>query len=235
MPFMFCTPSVFCSLPHYCPSGKANNEKKKIWYNLIVMKINNAGAIFSRFIILIPGRDTEKLLYEYRTALFAKGFHGAYSFPLAAPLAELSRPFSRDELKKLAVNIRKLTMAHDGKISGTESGTSGGFGKLSFFGPHLDLPIINEELLSETAKGKIARTFFPLVLCASIFDSGSYSAGVDPQAEKCPTLSFRAAALANIAIRSLNGGSGEALPYSFEWETGPLVWLPSYKKAGSGK
>jgi len=189
-----------------------------------------------RFIALIPGRDTEKLLDEYRTALFAKGFYGAYSFPPTAPLAEVSSPFSRDELKKLAVNIRMLTMAHDGKISSAESCTNGGFGKLSFFGPRLDLPANHtefEKLLSETAKGKIAHTFFPIVLCASIIESGS--AWADSHAEKCPTLSFRAAALANITIRPLNGGTEEALPFSFEWERGPLVWLPAYKKAGAGK
>jgi len=193
------------------------------------MEINSGAKLF-RFIILIPGRDTENLLYEYRTALFTKGFHGAYSFPPSAPLAEISRPFSRDELKKLATNIRKLTMANSGKITSAESCTNAGFGKLSFYGPRLDLP---DDLFNETAKGKTARTFFPIVLCASIIDSGS--AGTELLAEKCPTLSFRAAAIANITIRSLNGRNGEALPYSFEWETEPLVWLPSYKKAGAGK
>ena len=192
----------------------------------------DAGARLFRFIILIPGRDTEKILDEYRAALFARGLFGAYSFPPAAPLAELSRPFSRDELKKIAGNIRNLTMAHDGKISSSGSCTNDGFGKLSFFGPHLDLP---EELFSETAKGKIARTFFPIVLCAALTDSGSNSSVGDPQAEKCPALSFRAAAIANVTIRSLSGGNGEALPFSFEWETGPLVWLPAYKKTGAGK
>jgi len=187
-----------------------------------------AGTNLFRFIILIPGRDTEKLLDEYRNALFARGFHGAYSFPPAAPLAELSRPFSRDELKKLAIHIRKLTMAHDGKISSAESCINAGFGKLSFFGPRLNLP---EDLFDETARSKIARTFFPVALCAALTDSP----GEEPRAEKCPALSFRAAALANITIRSLSGADGETLPYSFKWETGPLVWLPSYKKAGAGK
>jgi len=208
-------------------------KRKKIWYKLRIMGIDstggiNAGAKLFRFIVLIPGRDTEKLLEEYRTALFAKSFHGAYSFPSAAPLAEVSRPLSRDELKKLAGNIRKLTMAHDGKITSAENCTSGGFGKLSFFGPQLDLP---DGLFKETAKSKIARIFFPIALCEALIES----TGTDPQAEKCPTLSFRAAALANITIRSLNGSNGEALPFSFEWETGPLVWLPAYKKTGAGK
>jgi len=208
-------------------------KRTNIWYKLKIMGIDTRTKLF-HFIILIPGRDTEKLFDRYRAALFARGFHGAYSFPPAVPLAELSRPFSRDELKELAENIRKLTMAHDGKISSVESFTNGGFGNYSFFGPRLDIPAdhpVIEDLLNKTAKGKIVRTYFPTVLCAALTDS----AGEEPHAEKCPALSFRAAAIANIAIRTLSGGTGEALPYSFEWETGPLVWLPAYKKASVGK
>jgi len=196
------------------------------------MGINWAEAKLFRFIILIPGRDTEKLLDGYRAALFTRGFHGAYSFPPAAPLAEVSRPFSRDELKELAGNIRDLTIAHDGKIVSAECGLNAGLEKLSFFGPRLDLIadlLTIEELLNKTAKGKIKRTLNPIVFCAALTDP----AVINPQAGKCPNLSFRAAALANMAIRSLSGGTGEALPYSFEWETGPLVWLPAYKKAGT--
>jgi hypothetical protein len=204
---------------------------KEIWYKLKIMGIN-AEAKLSRFIILIPGRDTEKFLNEYRTALFASGFHGAYSFPPAAPLAEVSRAFSRDELKEFSVNIRNLTITHDGKISSAESCTNGGFGKLSFYGPRLDLP---EGLFNKTAKRKIVRTFFPTVLCAALIDSGSGSTGIAPQAGKCPALSFRAAAIANVTIRSLISDNREALPYSFEWETGSLVWLPAYKKPVAGK
>jgi hypothetical protein len=179
-----------------------------------------------RFVILVPGGDTHKLLDEFRDALFAEGFYGAYSFPPAAPLAEVSRPFSRDELKKLAVCIRDLSAAHDGKISGAECCLKAGFGTLAFFGPLLDLPAA-ERLLSETAAGKIIRAFFPPVLCAALVDSGAANQHCPPRSAN---FSFRAAALANLAIRSLNSGKGEALPYSFEWETGPLVWLPAYRK-----
>jgi hypothetical protein len=187
-----------------------------------------------RFVILIPGRDTEKLLDEYRAALFAKGFYGAYSFPLAAPLAELSSPFNRNELKELAGNIRKLSMAHGGKISGTGTSVNNGFGELSFFGPLLNISI-TEELFPETARDKIipsvpGRSFLPQVLCVSLVHSGE-----NPLPIEGPALSFRAAALANLAIRSLSGAAGEALPYSFEWKMGEPVWLPVYKKAEAKK
>jgi len=187
-----------------------------------------------RFIVLIPGRDTEKLLDEYRVSLFAKGFYGAYSFPPAAPLAELSRPFNRDELKELAGNIRKCSMAHDGKFSSAESCLISGFGEYSFFGLRLDFSAnlsTIEELLSETARDKITRIFFPPILCAAFLHSEE-----NQFPKEGPVLSFRAAALANLAIRSLPGRTtGEAPAYSFEWKMGEPVWLPAYKKARAEK
>ena len=194
------------------------------------MQTESAGTGEHRFIILFPARDTEKILDEYRAALFAKGFYGAYSFPPAAPLAEVSRHFSRDELKELAVNIRKLTIAHDGKISSALIGANTGFGELSFFGPELDLPAA-EKIYPETAKCKIIRSLFPPVLCAALVHPGE-----KPFPNEGPLFSFRAAALANMAIRPLPGGDkGEATVYSFEWKTGEPAWLPAYKKAKAEK
>jgi hypothetical protein len=178
-----------------------------------------------RFIILIIGMDTEKLLNEYRSALFAEGFYGAYSFPPAAPLAELSRPFNRDELKELAGNIRDLTMPHDGKISCAENASNAGFGEYSFFGPRLNF-IETEDLFPKTARGKIARSLFPPVLCAAMVHSVE-----NPMPKEGPALSFRAAALANLAIRPLPAGTGgEVQAFSFEWKMGEPIWLPAYKK-----
>jgi len=194
------------------------------------MLTKSAGTGEHRFIILITARDTEKLLGEYQAALFAKGFYGAYSFPPAAPLAQVSRPFNREELKELAVNIRKLTMTHNGKISSALIGVNAGFGELSFFGPKLDLPA-DEKIYPETAKGKIIRGLFPPVLCAAIVHSGE-----KPLPNEGLSLSFRTAALANLAIRPLAGGDkGEAQVYSFEWKTGEPAWLPAYKKARAEK
>jgi len=200
-----------------------------LFYNF-TMQIKSACQEEYRFVILIPNRDMEKILDDCRASLFAKGFYGAYSFPPAAPLAELSRPFNRNELKELAANIRKLSMARGGKISGAESGLNAGFGNFSFFGPLLNLPAAGE-LFPETARDKINRGLFPPVLCTALL----------PQGEKFPpkegpSLSFRAAALANLAIRPLSGGEkGEAQPFSFEWRMGEPVWLPAYKKNGAEK
>jgi hypothetical protein len=192
-------------------------------------------------IIIVPHRDSLKPLEEYRAKLFAAGFHGAWSFPMAAPLASVSRPFSGEELKGLGRNIRELTNKTDGKIycSGsalskfttedTEEGRrrprtgARGHGEqegLTFFGVPLNL-LIEEAIFPLTAKAKILKTFSPPVLCAALLAPEER-----PPSEGGPFISFRAASLANLAIRPLESG---AAGYSFEWKMGPLVWLPKYK------
>jgi len=202
------------------------------------------------FIIIVPHRDSLKSFEEYRARLFAAGFPGAFSFPTAAPLASVSRFFSRDELKELGRNIRELTKETDGKIICTGSALTKfttevteeytenteeerrrprtearGHGVkeeeegLLFYGVPLNL-LIEEELFPQTAKAKILKTFSPPVLCAAFMGSGEM-----PPSEEGPAISFRAASLANLAIRPLESG---AAGYSFEWKMGPLIWLPKY-------
>ena len=177
----------------------------------------------SRFIILIPHRDSVKPLEEYRGRLFTAGFPGAYSFPAAAPLAYVSRPFNREELKELARNIRELSaiqVSIQGKIQSSKTTLITFPGKFSFFGPLLDFPF-NESLFPQTSKSKILEIPASPVLCAAIVSHGETPVYID-----APSLSFRAASLANLAIRSLAGGEAD---YSFEWKIGPPVWLPKYK------
>lgn len=204
-----------------------------------------------RFIVLIPHRDTGRLLEEYRTRLFSLGFNGAFSFPSAAPLAAVSEPFSVNELKELARNIRNLTKEHNGKIlsSGTAASGPAFFthgsgslpdteksGQISFFGPALNIPV-TQELIPPTAKEKILRLFSSPVLCAALTEenlrvSGPGPAGSRPRCTapeeartlpEAPALSFRAAALTNLAIRPMSGGEAG---YSYEWKMDPPVWLP---------
>jgi len=194
------------------------------------------GKKTNRFIILIPHRDARKPFDDYRSKLFAAGFPGAYSFPAAAPLAALSRPSSREELGEIARNIRDYTRVTDGKI--LSAGTAFAeniFGKFSFLGLRLDFPL-NESFFPQTARKKILHIPVSPVLCAAIADSGSFPPGIsrsgeNPVLAEAPVLSFRAASLANLAIRPLAGGEAD---YSFEWKIGPPVWLPKYVKRGSG-
>ena len=187
-------------------TGKANKTCRQNW---------------KRFIILIPHRDTLKPLEQYREKLFATGYYGAFSFPLAAPLFSVSRPFCCEELKELAHNIRLLTMQRDGKILCSGSSiTNYHDGEMSFFGPFLDISI-EKEILPKTATGKILSVFSPPVICAALVASGE-----EPFREERPALSFRAASLTNLAIRPLDSG---APGYSFEWRMSPPVWLPKHK------
>ena len=205
-----------------------------------------------RLIVLVPHRDSLIPFDKYRARLFAAGFPGAFSFPMAAPLASVSRSFSMDELKELGRNIRLLTVENDGKINCTGSaGIKLSIKKkpqsnteeerrplteatptcwrehqdekeqnLSFFGPLLTLTI-EESLFSPSARAKIIDILSPPVLCAALVCPNEI-----PPSDEGPALSFRAASIANLAIRPLESG---AAGYSFEWRIGPLIWLPKYK------
>jgi hypothetical protein len=173
----------------------------------------------SRFIILIPHRDGGRILEEYRRELFASGIAGAFSFPAAAPLALVSRPFSGEELKALAAGMRELCLRDggDGKFrsAGAAASSAGGF---NFFGPLLE-PW--DPGLPSLGGSKIIHRFPALCLCAALLGP----AGVPSAAG--PDLSFRAAMIANLSIAPLDQGEEG---YSFAWKTGRPVWLPAYKK-----
>jgi len=191
----------------------------------------------SRFIVLIPHRDSLKPLDEYRNRLFSIGYPGIRSFPAAAPLAAVSKPFNRDELKQLALFLRSKTMENNGKFF-TQAADSdfpesfhteargtqrhrGKAGDFSFFGPLWAL-CIDENAFPETARQKILRVFTPPVLCAALLEPGLPCLRERPSE---PIMSFRAACLANLAIRPLSAGDPH---YSFEWRIGPPLWLPKY-------
>ena len=197
------------------------------------MDTRNENRKLSRYVILLPHRDALKTVNEYRQKLFSAGISGAYSFPPAALLAELSSPFTQDELKDLALNIRERCHENRGIFFSTGTGhtrLTDSFGQTettaasagnSFFGFLLNHPL-DEEIFSPSAKCKVLREFLPPVLCAAIIDREAA-----PHTE-APALSFSAAALANLSIRHLDSG---AKGYSFEWRISSRVWLPARKKA----
>jgi hypothetical protein len=162
------------------------------------------------------------MLEEYRRELFASGLAGAFSFPAAAPLALVSRPFSGEELKALAAGMRELSLKNggDGKFrsagAGTAASPAGGF---RFFGPLLE-PWDPADLHS-LGGGKILYRFPALCLCAALLGPG------DEPAAAAPDLSFSAAMTANLTIAPLDQGEEG---YSFAWETGRPLWLPARKK-----
>jgi hypothetical protein len=194
------------------------------------------GSGVFRFAVLVPHRDSRRLVEACRPSLFAAGFLGAWSFPAAAPLARLSRPLTAPELKALAFSLREASLAggRDGRIASGEPadlpcpGAGGALeGAFRFWGPVLDLPVPAWQDICppETFPGDPAYTPFPsAVLCAALIPGG-LPPGASPPV--LPALSFRAAAAANLAIRPLASGTPG---YSFRWRIGPLFWLPKKRR-----
>jgi hypothetical protein len=174
--------------------------------------------------VLVPHRDSRKILRERSAELFASGLWGAWSFPQVSPLAWLRAPLSGAELKGLARNLRALTLAggRDGTLHPGAPATLplaglpvGGV----LYGPQLDIRPSPGDF---GAGGEKIRELFPinLVGCAVLGPE-------DPP--KIPARipagwtggSFRAAAVANLSYRPLDGGG-----YSYAWRIGELHWLP---------
>jgi len=176
------------------------------------------------YIILIPHRDALKPFAAYREKLFAAGLYGAHAFPRAAPLARVSRPLSKEELKGLAAVIRGLTRENDGKITGGRPSVVHDDSAFSFFGSTLNLPA-DEGIFPRGARLTILKSFLPPVLCAALVGPGAILK--TPVPEETQPVSFRAAALANLIVRPLAIGDAD---YSISWETGPPVWLPAARK-----
>ena len=219
------------------------------------MNIDKNQKLVFRYVILIPHRDSLKPLEEYRQKLFAAGFSGAYSFPAAAPLASVSRPFSRQELKELAGNIREgIREEGEGRKGGMIVSTGSALVScpdgFTFFGPVLNLPAI-DEIYPLSARDKVLCSLFPTVLNVTLLEKASH---VEPLVRgtedtegygrfanhgsaplplrlcvrniEVPPIAFRAAALANLAIRPLAAG---VEGFSLEWRISPRFWLPARK------
>jgi hypothetical protein len=160
-------------------------------------------------------------LEDYRRKLFEAGFMGAYSFPAAAPLALLSRPLSKEDLKKIAREIRGVTLSKDGKITATGTGLVRCPENTPFegalCGPLLD---ISAESLSGLNNEKTLYIFPKIILCAAIVSNEQIPA-------EFPELSFRAAMVSNLAISPLKSG---VAPYSLRWRLGQGCWLPAHSR-----
>jgi hypothetical protein len=184
-----------------------------------------------RFIVLIPHRDSGRLLWEYRQQLFAAGLVGAYSFPGVVPLAVVSQAFTKEDLQALARTLREISVqdGRDGKIStrglvslGYSAGTPTGQAPydLTMFGPLLDLP--NPAF----SHPRVVYRFTRLVLAAGLIKAEAREEPMNETLPKAPVFYFRAGMVANMLFRPLSSGTAG---YSFEWQIGTPVWLPSYK------
>jgi hypothetical protein len=186
------------------------------------------------FVLLIPHRDMAGPLRALSRFLFSAGIPGAWSFPPAAPLAQVLRPLSPGELQSLASELRfaalrNAALSH-GKIS---------LGKPalvpcplfhSFFGPVLDLPP------PPLPYPGLLYPFPSLVLCTALVAPGD-EAALETIRDIPPVnpAFFRAAMVANLTIKPLLDPSERcAYPlenYSFIWRIGKPRWLPSPRTA----
>jgi len=177
----------------------------------------------ARFLVLLPHRESRRILENFRQKIFSQEFPGAFSFPPVAPLAVISKAFSRDELRELAGEIRKAVIG-DGKITAGITDqvhcpdTPGLPPPWGFLGPALDLPPLDSFRMLKNEK--VIYVFPKTILCAAVVDN---ACTIKTFPESMP-FSFRAAIITNLAIRPLD------YPYSFEWRLGPECWLPAYKR-----
>ena len=169
-----------------------------------------------RFVVLIPHRDSVRLIKSYRNELFKKGLIGAYSFPIVSPIALVSSPLKKEGLKTLAFDLRELS-GNSGKIAVGESCILQ-YPPMFFFGLKLDLPI---PILSEN----IIYQFPSLLLCSGLIDEDNDFLKKETLPLP-PSFFFRSAMVANMIFRPFENG---VMPYSFEWKIGEPVWLPAYK------
>jgi len=175
------------------------------------------------FLVLVPHRDTRLILRNYSSSLFRAGAAGAYHFPWVAPLAALSQPFSRDELKVCAHFLRKAV--GEGKINAMDAAacpfTAEG---TALFGPRIDIGI-SSDMFGEDGVRKVASVFVPQVIGTCLVSAGEDTSALPPH----PQLSFRAAAVANMYRRTTRT---DTAVIGYKWKIGKLCWLP---KTADGK
>jgi hypothetical protein len=88
------------------------------------LKTHGLGPL--HFIVLLPHRDSLGPIRTLKNRLFAAGFLGAFSFPAAAPLALTARPFTGEELRALAADLRKAAAVPAGSAGGDDHKDGGG-------------------------------------------------------------------------------------------------------------
>jgi hypothetical protein len=189
------------------------------------------------FLVLVPHRDIRLVLRNFSSALFKAGFSGAYHFPWVAPLAALSRPLDREELKHCARSLRQA--AGGEKICAAEASftTFPPESGTALFGPRLGF-----QIPQDTGGGKAVYLFPQPVIGAALLDADEIAAfttagnadAMPPQPTvpvavppAAPKLSFRAAAVANMFWRPMKTKDAAA---GYKWKIGPLCWLPPVRK-----
>jgi hypothetical protein len=171
------------------------------------------------FLVLVPHRDIRLVLRKYSSDLLKTGIADACLFPRVAPLAALSSPFTKDELKQCVRAIKETVL--ESKIIAKEAAAipfPANDKKTFLFGPRFD-PLIEQDLLIKTKNFNKKLTYFfsTQVIGCCLMNAGENNAVRAPH-----ELSFRAAAVANMYWKPVNMEGA----FGCEWEIGELIWLP---------
>jgi len=183
------------------------------------------------FLVLVPHRDVRASLRKYSADMIKDGFKGGCLFPCVAPLAVLSQPFTKDELKQCARAIREIiTPAKnaENKIFTKETAAAAfpsgecktGESKTFLFGPQLDL-VIPQNIFCESSVKKLTKFLSTPVIGIFLMNACENTVTSFPPPQE---LSFRAAAVANMRFQQIN--TGIIKTFGFKWKIGELIWLP---------
>ena len=174
------------------------------------------------FLVLVPHRDIRAKLKEYINLPNKNCHAGIYSFPLAAPLACLSKPFNTDELKNFAHSLRKA--AGENKFNVNEISACAfpaGEQEITLYGQELEL---NNKDAIFFPSSKIKYFFSKTILGAYLIpktNKQQVCSGMCARGSNSQT-SFRAAAIANMSFKPVKL-DGEI---AYMWKIGKLIWLP---------
>lgn len=182
---------------------------------------------------MVPHTDTRVVLRKYCDELTGSGLKGVYNFPLASPIAEISRELNAVELKSIAQKLRGLL--NGGKFCANEIAFTefpeGG----SLFGHRLDLEIPAK--VFSGVENTIKTYFSPLIIGEFLLrrlssDTENNKNHFDHFMEEflkkipAPQITFRAAAAANMRWKPFRANPAANGEISFKWEIGKLSWLP---------
>ena len=180
-------------------------------------------------LVLVPHRDIRAELKKYSCSVYKNILTGilasklpAYSFPWAAPLAALSKPFKTDELKNIARSLRAA--AKDNKFYISETSTCAfpaGEEEMTLLGQKLEL---KEWDTLSFSSSKIEYFFSPIMIGSCLITKARKQQLCDlcSSAPSQESKGFRAAAIANMFWKPVNL-DGET---AYKWKIGKLCWLP---------
>jgi len=177
------------------------------------MKNNCSDSL--QLLALVPHRDVRISLRAWSASLFSGGMPGAWSFPWVMPIAALNRPLSGQELKSRALMLRRETDLAGGKFTTGPLAVAVISDNVSVFGLTVNVELSDSFFAFDD--NAVIRRFSPLVIGCALCQSGA-----KPDVNG-PSLSFRAASLANMVFSPLLSTHDN---FSFEWNIGKLHWLP---------